>query len=225
MKRTLLAAALLGVFGVASAAPSLSWTELSQDNMAPVNLVTHDGFDPNSLLTYGGTAETGFSAAKISIGQLSGSEHAYVTYTYLGYDAGYRNLFYSASPYTPLSAEFVTRAPDATSIGASFTVEANAGLLGFGFEGLSPNQALNNSSSTWAAGTSIGLIGRGVTFGANTFDYVLGYNDSYHHADWDDLVIGVNIAPIPEPETYAMLLAGLGLMGFVARRRKKAATI
>ena len=28
------------------------------------------------------------------------------------------------------------------------------------------------------------------------------------------------ISPIPEPETYAMLLAGLGLMGFVARRRK-----
>jgi len=26
---------------------------------------------------------------------------------------------------------------------------------------------------------------------------------------------------IPEPETYAMLLAGLGLMGFVARRRKQ----
>jgi PEP-CTERM motif-containing protein len=27
--------------------------------------------------------------------------------------------------------------------------------------------------------------------------------------------------PIPEPETYAMMLAGLGLMGFVARRRKQ----
>jgi hypothetical protein len=26
---------------------------------------------------------------------------------------------------------------------------------------------------------------------------------------------------IPEPETYAMLLAGLGLMGFIARRRKR----
>ena len=26
--------------------------------------------------------------------------------------------------------------------------------------------------------------------------------------------------PIPEPETYAMLLAGLGLLGFAARRRK-----
>ncbi|WP_255369615.1 PEP-CTERM sorting domain-containing protein [Nitrosovibrio sp. Nv17] len=29
-------------------------------------------------------------------------------------------------------------------------------------------------------------------------------------------------APVPEPETYAMLLAGLGLMGFMARHRKQA---
>ena len=33
----------------------------------------------------------------------------------------------------------------------------------------------------------------------------------------------LTISAIPEPETYAMLLAGLGLMGFVARRRRQAA--
>jgi hypothetical protein len=31
---------------------------------------------------------------------------------------------------------------------------------------------------------------------------------------------GINMAPVPEPETYATLLAGLGLVGFMARRRK-----
>jgi len=28
------------------------------------------------------------------------------------------------------------------------------------------------------------------------------------------------VAPVPEPETYALMLAGLGLVGVVARRRK-----
>lgn len=31
----------------------------------------------------------------------------------------------------------------------------------------------------------------------------------------------IGAPPVPEPETYAMLLAGLGLMGFTARRKKK----
>ncbi|MBB5369731.1 MULTISPECIES: FxDxF family PEP-CTERM protein [unclassified Janthinobacterium] len=30
----------------------------------------------------------------------------------------------------------------------------------------------------------------------------------------------INLSAVPEPETYALLLAGLGVMGFVARRRK-----
>jgi hypothetical protein len=30
-------------------------------------------------------------------------------------------------------------------------------------------------------------------------------------------------APVPEPETYGMMLAGLGVLGFLARRRKAAA--
>jgi len=33
------------------------------------------------------------------------------------------------------------------------------------------------------------------------------------------------ITAVPEPETYAMFLAGLGLLGFVARRRKQKAAV
>jgi hypothetical protein len=36
--------------------------------------------------------------------------------------------------------------------------------------------------------------------------------------------MSVGVVPIPEPEIYAMLVAGLGLMGFVARRRKQQLT-
>lgn len=32
---------------------------------------------------------------------------------------------------------------------------------------------------------------------------------------------GTTVAPVPEPETYALMLAGLGALGFVAKRRRK----
>lgn len=39
-------------------------------------------------------------------------------------------------------------------------------------------------------------------------------------ANWSTLSApSVNISPVPEPETYAMFLAGLGVIGAVARRR------
>ncbi len=37
------------------------------------------------------------------------------------------------------------------------------------------------------------------------------------------LTLDQQTAPVPEPETYAMMLAGLGLLGVVARRRKQKA--
>jgi hypothetical protein len=43
--------------------------------------------------------------------------------------------------------------------------------------------------------------------------------DTVSHLSVDNLVLFTSA--VPEPETYAMLMAGLGLMGFVARRRKE----
>ena len=50
--------------------------------------------------------------------------------------------------------------------------------------------------------------------------FLTGINDTQKTGDL--LSQAIPMAPIPEPETYALMMAGLGAMGFVARRRKKA---
>jgi secreted PhoX family phosphatase len=46
------------------------------------------------------------------------------------------------------------------------------------------------------------------------------YVNVQHPQSGNDVL--VEISPVPEPETYAMMLAGLGLVGFMGRRRKAA---
>ncbi|WP_219905093.1 PEPxxWA-CTERM sorting domain-containing protein [Pseudothauera lacus] len=54
-------------------------------------------------------------------------------------------------------------------------------------------------------------------------DYLLSFTAPVHTSLAQVAIDVGSIAPVPEPETYAMMLAGLGLVGAVARRRKKAA--
>ena len=35
----------------------------------------------------------------------------------------------------------------------------------------------------------------------------------------------LSVSPVPEAQTWAMLVAGLGLLGFMARRRKGASAL
>jgi len=74
-------------------------------------------------------------------------------------------------------------------------------------------------------GTYAATIGTGNTFtfsdvAAGNYDLkatgsVAGGGTNYIQAQY-------NVTPVPEPESYAMLLAGLGVMGAIARRRNKA---
>ena len=54
-----------------------------------------------------------------------------------------------------------------------------------------------------------------VTARGYTFDSQLNANSEVYRIAFD-------VTPVPEPETYAMMLVGLGLIGLAARRRKKA---
>ena len=83
------------------------------------------------------------------------------------------------------------------------------GVAGFTFV---VEQAQQSQVNTWlgqgGAGTTFALEASIANFAGGPESFLV-YN------------LGSNVAPIPEPETYALMLAGLGALGFVARRRRQ----
>ncbi len=72
------------------------------------------------------------------------------------------------------------------------------------------------------------VIGQYDALGTNTLSFTPTVSGSYgfsfynHGGDNQGAILDqVTISAVPEPETYAMLLAGLAAVGFAARRRRK----
>ena len=84
------------------------------------------------------------------------------------------------------------------------------------------NQGLSFLGAVANSGETIGRVR--ITSGANTLvsNGVLG-NPIDDIVVMDDFLFAepLAIGAVPEPQTYVMMLAGLGLMGWVARRRKR----
>ena len=97
------------------------------------------------------------------------------------------------------------------------------------FGGASFNSVLAQSdfSATGTSNLAALLSNFGYSFTADSTTTRLHFSDvSFSTINVDGVLDNVSVnavtAPVPEPETYALMLAGLGAMTFVARRRKKA---
>lgn len=61
--------------------------------------------------------------------------------------------------------------------------------------------------------------------GLDSFRISFNVSGNQRDSHWAFDILNANVAvanPVPEPETYGMLLAGLAIVGAVARRRKAA---
>jgi len=111
------------------------------------------------------------------------------------------------------------------ALNASISGLVTAGPLDFTFADLFQGTAIGNGqnlgdfTSYAVLGSFTGAVFTPFTLGG-TYDLILGFNDGMRvDNDYDDMVIGLKVAAIPEPEAYALMLAGLAAVGFVSRRR------
>jgi len=142
--------------------------------------------------------------------------------TFEGTDAGYNSelaLVVSSASYNS-GLIFLNHG---TAVGTTFSFGTFAAGAALDFQ-----LYVLDTGITWhtgpGSGNVDGLAHANVIYNWNgagrTF---VGFEDLYGGGDQDyndHMFSFTNVAAIPEPETYAMLLAGLGLLGFASRRRK-----
>ncbi len=206
VSRALAAAALcasLFATGASAATPDLLLTGGTVTDLTPSSV----HFDPNWM--------AGFKASDFDLHQvvegatlhLNGT--ANLTYTFVGKEAGYTNVFKSF--YSGYGGAFQQIEGATGNLGQSisFTNVVNSALH-FGFLSNGVGSLFKNTNENVA-----------VTLSSDKKSALIFFNDACAcDKDYDDMVVRVSISPVPEPETFGMLLAGLGLMGAVVRRRR-----
>ena len=108
---------------------------------------------------------------------------------------------------------------------AGWSVSVDNGLAAFGCTTGGTNGACFTSAPAASLTNSmvytIDFTGTNLNFSAPHLkvEFLTGLNDVQKTGD---LLSQTIPTAVPEPETYALMMAGLGAMGFVARRRKQA---
>lgn len=209
MKQLALALSISALFGTAQASTTTyadfdSWADSVTGTITVDNFNAYN-FSANGAFTHFGSSTQldGITYSVTGFGQIFGVTAA------LDYDAPYHNTNYLEWQ----------RGGNGNSLTLSLTGNTSSFSLKLGqlYGGQDTYQiSLNNGESFSVAGSSAYKF-FGLT-SANPFSTIkITANGLFPTID--NVAVGA-ISPAPEPESYAMLLAGLGMIGTIARRRK-----
>lgn len=96
---------------------------------------------------------------------------------------------------------------------------ATLGLAGSTGQALTANIPVQYGARTL---TGTFALTAGNTYTLSVSGDMGNFQNNYYYGN---VSVPTPVASVPEPETYAMLLAGLGVIGAIARRRKAAAAV
>ena len=189
---------------------------------APVNLISNGDFENNAVSAPDGGYLTVSIATPDAI---------------TGWTVGGQSVDLIKNNYGAISGTSIDMlgTPGPGVLSQSFTAAANTEyVLSFDL-GRNPGAPLPNGAQVavnFGSTTQNFIASVNGSHSTYTMDYFSGANagatllqfasvggDNYSGAVLDNVSV---TAAVPEPETYAMLLAGLGLLGFIARRKKSA---
>lgn len=220
MKKLALALALIGLFGSAQA------SGLYVDPTSSVFTINNYNLNPNT---------TGLETRGV-LGNLYASVAGQITFTYLGQESGYSNKFSLNLGGSDGIKSFLDNGNgglNSTTIGTNIIDNTvNAGLISFWFTDVTNGKsAYNGSNNNGRIGFAFlgNKVGRNFQYDHETtfgyYDYIIGFNDKFKDADYDDLVVGVKFTPnspsaVPVPAALPLMATALGLFGFGAGRRR-----
>ncbi len=175
---------------------------------ASAETLTFEGFSDRSPITsnYGGLSWDNFSVFNTAFANTNGYVNGVVSGNNVAYNRFANPASISSSTAFTLNSAYFTGAwNDGLTIRVTGT-----GITNYSTDIVVSTTAPTNFVFNWSGLTSVNFSSFGGT--------PAGYSGEGAHFAMDNLTI--NVAAVPEPETYALLLAGLGIIGAAARRRK-----